>query len=340
MNEVFAFGIGHASYSRAGKMLDVYFPAPLKQPSAAAASAITTHLRAGSNVVDPSQSAALAAALAAAGETAAARSITLLAELDKPLTGVVLEHDGALRTTAEAYLKLHLLSHRLALPNTLDLDGIFAQLPNVAWTSNGPLDPADIELALIDARRTGRHLTVHAVDKFPRMTDYVIPTGVRIADASRIRLGAYLGDGTTVMHEGLVNFNAGALGPNMVEGRISQGVIVGEHSDLGGGSSTMGTLSGGGTVRVSVGRHCLIGANAGTGISLGDRCTIEAGLYITAGTIIDVVDETGTSLRTVKGRELSGHSDMLFIRNSRSGKVECRTNRAAIQLNDQLHAHN
>jgi 2,3,4,5-tetrahydropyridine-2-carboxylate N-succinyltransferase len=252
----------------------------------------------------------------------------------------VLEQDRALHSTAEAYLKLHLLSHRLALPNSLDLDDIFAQMPNVAWTSNGPFDPAEMEHALLDARRTGRYLTVHAVDKFPRMTDYVIPTGVRIADASRIRLGAYLGDGTTVMHEGLVNFNAGALGPNMVEGRISQGVLVGEHSDLGGGSSTMGTLSGGGKVRVSVGRHCLIGANAGTGISLGDRCTIEAGLYITAGTVIDVIDETGTSLRTVKGRELSGHSDMLFIRNSRNGKVECRTNRAAIQLNDELHAHN
>lgn len=340
MNDVFAFGIGHASYSRTGKMLDVYFPAPLKEPSAAAARAIGTFFDAGTSAVKPGQTAALARALTDAGESAAARGVALLAELDQPLTAVVLERDGPLRTTAEAYLKLHLLSHRLALPNTLDLDGIFAQLPNVAWTSSGPVDPAEMEHVLLDARRTGRYLTVHAVDKFPRMTDYVIPTGVRIADASRIRLGAYLGDGTTVMHEGLVNFNAGALGPNMIEGRISQGVVVGEHTDLGGGSSTMGTLSGGGTVRVSVGRHCLIGANGGTGISLGDRCTIEAGLYITAGTVIDVIDETGTSLRTAKGRELSGQSDMLFIRNSRSGKVECRTNRAAIQLNQQLHAHN
>jgi 2,3,4,5-tetrahydropyridine-2-carboxylate N-succinyltransferase len=181
---------------------------------------------------------------------------------------------------------------------------------------------------------------VHCLDKFPRMTDYVIPTGVRIADASRIRLGAYLGEGTTVMHEGFVNFNAGAIGPNMVEGRISQGVIVGEHTDLGGSSSTMGTLSGGGNIKVSIGRYCLIGANAGTGISLGDRCTIEAGLYITAGTVVDVIDEDGNRVRTAKARELSGLSDMLFIRNSRTSKVECRTNRAAIKLNEQLHAHN
>jgi 2,3,4,5-tetrahydropyridine-2,6-dicarboxylate N-succinyltransferase len=337
---VFAFGIGHATHSRAGKVLEVYFPAPILNPPADAERTIAKHLVAGSSVIPAEQAAALARALNDAGATAAARGAELLAELDKPLTAVVLERDVAIASTAEAYLKLHLLSHRLTLPNTLNLDGIFAQLPNVVWTSSGAIDPSEIEHSLIAARRTGRHLTVHAVDKFPRMTDYVIPSGVRIADASRIRLGAYLGEGTTVMHEGLINFNAGALGPNMIEGRISQGVVVGEHTDLGGSSSTMGTLSGGGTVKVSVGRHCLIGANAGTGISLGDRCTIEAGLYITAGSIIDVIDETGTTLRTAKGRELSGQSDMLFIRNSRTGKVECRTNRAAIQLNELLHAHN
>ena len=181
---------------------------------------------------------------------------------------------------------------------------------------------------------------MHGVDKFPRMTDYVVPPGVRIADASRVRLGAYLGNGTTVMHEGFINFNAGAVGPNMVEGRISQGVIVGAHSDLGGSSSTMGTLSGGGNIVISVGESCLIGANAGTGIPLGDRCTIEAGLYITAGTIVEVVDENATVVRTVKARELAGGSDLKFIRNSRSGRVECRTNRRAIELNDTLHAHN
>ncbi len=340
MSELFAFGIGHATLSRAQDMLEVYFPAPGKNPSAAVARALTAHLRDGVSAITPSQARTIAGALTDAGAAAHASAALLLAEIDKPLTAVLLERDEAIRSTAEAYLKLHLLSHRLTRPNTLNLDGIFAQLPNVVWTSEGAIAVAEIDAALVNARRSNRHLTVHAVDKFPRMTDYVIPSGVRIADASRIRLGAYLGEGTTVMHEGLVNFNAGALGPNMIEGRISQGVIVGEHTDLGGSSSTMGTLSGGGSVRVSVGRECLIGANAGTGISFGDRCTIEAGLYITAGTVVEVVDENGEHVRTAKARELSGASDMLFIRNSRTGKVECRTNRAAIKLNEQLHAHN
>jgi 2,3,4,5-tetrahydropyridine-2,6-dicarboxylate N-succinyltransferase len=340
MSELFAFGVGHATRSRAGKTLEVYFPAPVKQPSTAAGAVIRARLNAGVSAMSPADATALARALNDAGAADAARGCALLAEIDKPLTAVVLERDEPIQSTAEAYFKLQLLSHRLSLPNTLNLEGIFTQLPNVAWTSDGAIDVGEIETALIAARRDGRQLTVHALDKFPRMTDYVIPSGVRIADASRIRLGAYLGEGTTVMHEGFVNFNAGAIGPNMVEGRISQGVIVGEHTDLGGSSSTMGTLSGGGNIKISIGRHCLIGANAGTGISLGDRCTIEAGLYITAGTVIDVIDEDGNRVRTAKGRELSGQSDMLFIRNSRTSKVECRTNRAAIKLNEQLHAHN
>lgn len=340
MTELFAFGIGHATVSRARDVLEVYFPAPGKQPSAEVARALNAHLRYGVSTITPSQSHAIADALADAGAAVHARVTLELAEIDSPLTAVLLERDDVIGSTAEAYLKLQLLSHRLARPNTLNLDGIFAQLPNVVWTSEGAMAVGEIDAALMNARRSGRHLTVHAVDKFPRMTDYVIPSGVRIADASRIRLGAYLGEGTTVMHEGLINFNAGALGPNMIEGRISQGVIVAEHTDLGGSSSTMGTLSGGGKVLVSIGRECLIGANAGTGISLGDRCTIEAGLYITAGTVVEVVDEHGERVRTAKARELSGSSDMLFIRNSRTSKVECRTNRAAIKLNEQLHAHN
>ena len=340
MNEIFAFGIGHATHSHAGKVLEVYFPAPVKQPSVAAVAVIHGHLRAGVSAITPAQATALGRALTDAGDEDAAHACALLADIDRPLTALLLEHDSAIASTAEAYFKLQLLSHRRSLPNTLNLDGIFAQLPNVVWTSEGAIDVAEIESALIAARRAGRQLTVHGVDKFPRMTDYVIPSGVRIADASRIRLGAYLGEGTTVMHEGFVNFNAGAIGPNMIEGRISQGVVVGQHTDLGGSSSTMGTLSGGGNIKVSVGSHCLIGANAGTGISLGDRCTIEAGLYITSGTVVDVIDEDGNHVRTAKGRELSGLSDMLFIRNSRTSKVECRTNRAAIKLNEQLHAHN
>ncbi len=340
MTELFAFGIGHATRSRAGRTLEVYFPAPVKDPSDAAADVLRSHLNIGVSTLEPAQADALAHMLTNVGARDVARGCSLLAEIDTPLTVVLLDRDNAISSTAEAYLKLQLLSHRLALPNTLNLDGIFAELPNVAWTSEGAIDVDDVQAALIAARRAGKQLTVNSLDKFPRMTDYVIPSGVRIADASRIRLGAYLGDGTTVMHEGFVNFNAGALGPNMIEGRISQGVVVGEHTDLGGGSSTMGTLSGGGNIKVSVGRHCLIGANAGTGISLGDRCTIEAGLYITGGTIVEVIDEDGNEVRTAKGRELSGLSDMLFIRNSRTSKVECRTNRAAIKLNEQLHAHN
>ncbi len=340
MSDVFAFGVGDATLSRAGKPLEVFFAAPVIRPSRGACEVLRSRLSPGIGALDPEQAATLARQLTDAGASDVARGCELLTGFDRPLTTVLLEHDEPIRSTAEAYLKLHLLSYRRTLPNTLNLDGIFAQLPNVAWTSDGAIDVDEFESALIAARRAGRTLTVHSLDKFPRMTDYVVPTGVRIADASRIRLGAYLGEGTTVMHEGFVNFNAGALGPNMIEGRISQGVIVAEHTDLGGSSSTMGTLSGGGNIKVSIGKHCLIGANAGTGISLGDRCTIEAGLYITAGTIIDVVDEHGQHVRTVKGRELSGGSDMLFIRNSRTSKVECRTNRAAIELNAQLHAHN
>ena len=263
-----------------------------------------------------------------------------LLDMDQPLISVRLDSDAPSNSIEEVYLKLHLLSHRLCLPNTLNLDGIFGHLPNLAWTSAGPIEVNELPGALMNARAQGLNLEVFSVDKFPKMVNYVVPTGVRIADASRIRLGAYLGEGTTVMHEGFVNFNAAAIGPNMIEGRISQGVIVGAGTDLGGSASTMGTLSGGGNIIVSIGENCLIGANAGTGIPLGDRCTIEAGLYITGGTPIAVFDETGQQVRLVKGRELAGNSDMLFIRNSQNGQVICRTNRQAIELNDALHAHN
>jgi 2,3,4,5-tetrahydropyridine-2-carboxylate N-succinyltransferase len=256
------------------------------------------------------------------------------------LTAVRLDEDGPIESVAEAYLKLHLLSHRLALPNSQNLDNIFAHLPNVAWTSDGPFAADSINDALVHARAAGRSLEVFSVDKFPKMTNYVVPSGVRIADASRVRLGAHLGEGTTVMHEGQVNFNSGTLGEGMIEGRISQGVTIGAHSDLGGSSSTMGTLSGGGEIVISIGEHCLIGANAGTGIPLGDRCTIAAGVYITASTPVVVLDEDGETVRQVKARELAGASDLLFLQNGSNGRIECRTNRNAIALNEQLHAHN
>ena len=219
--------------------------------------------------------------------------------------------------SADAYLRLNLLSHRLALPRSLNLDGIFGHLQNVAWTSRGPVAVDAIESVTWNFARKGEHLTVHGVDKFPRMTDYVVPSGVRIADASRVRLGAYLSSGTTVMHEGFCNFNAGTLGASMVEGRISQGVIVGDGSDIGGGASIMGTLSGGGKEMVTIGERCLLGANAGIGISLGDDCIVEAGLYVTGGTI--VIDPSGSP---VKARLLSGQSGLLYRRNSLTGAVE------------------
>jgi 2,3,4,5-tetrahydropyridine-2-carboxylate N-succinyltransferase len=219
--------------------------------------------------------------------------------------------------TADAYLRLHLLSHRLVTPRSINLDGIFAALPLVAWTSIGPVPIERLTDTQLSLRRKGQHLTVHGIDRFPRMVDYVVPTGVRIADADRVRLGAHLAAGTVVMHEGFVNFNAGTLGTSMVEGRISAGVVVGDGSDIGGGASIMGTLSGGGTEVISIGKGCLVGANAGVGISLGDDCVVEAGLYVTSGTKVTMPDGA-----VVKAGKLSGVNGLLFRRNSVSGAVE------------------
>ena len=230
---------------------------------------------------------------------------------------IVVDVDAAPTSASDVYLRLHLLSHRLAAPRTLNLDGAFGLLANVAWTSIGPVALNQLDDVRYNLLRRGEHLVVNGVDKFPRMTDYVVPSGVRIADASRVRLGAHLASGTTVMHEGFCNFNAGTLGTSMVEGRISAGVVVGDGSDVGGGASIMGTLSGGGKEVVSVGQRCLLGANSGLGISLGDDCVIEAGLYVTAGTQVKLPDGS-----VVKARELSGANGLLFRRNSQSGAVE------------------
>ena len=232
-------------------------------------------------------------------------------------TSLVIDTQAAPTSATDVYLRLHLLSHRLVEPRTINLDGAFGLLTNVAWTSIGPVAIDTLEDVRYNLLRQGQHLVVHGVDKFPRMTDYVVPSGVRIADASRVRLGAHLASGTTVMHEGFCNFNAGTLGASMVEGRISAGVVVGDGSDIGGGASIMGTLSGGGKEMVTVGKKCLLGANSGLGISLGDECIIEAGLYITAGTQVKLPDGS-----VVKARELSGASGLLFRRNSQSGAVE------------------
>ena len=249
------------------------------------------------------------------------RSALLAAD---PLRGITrepvdleIELESAPASAADAYLRLHLLSHRLVKPHGLNLDGIFGLLTNVAWTSAGPCSLIDFELTRAKLRAAHGNLTVYSVDKFPRMVDYVIPEGVRIADADRVRLGAYLSSGTTIMHEGFVNFNAGTLGKSMVEGRISAGVVVGDGSDVGGGASIMGTLSGGGKEVIAIGERCLLGANSGLGISLGNDCVIESGTYITAGSKITLPDGN-----VVKARELSGASNLIFRRNSQSGNLE------------------
>ncbi len=254
----------------------------------------------------------------------------------KSVTVTIESPDQPATSAAEAYLRLHLVSRRVHPPHGINLDGVFGLLTNVAWTSAGPILPTRVDALRAAAADHGHDLHVTSVDKFPRMTDYVIPDGVRIADADRVRLGAHLADGTTVMHEGFINFNAGTLGPSMVEGRISAGVIVGAHSDLGGSASIMGTLSGGGTEVISVGEHCLIGANAGIGISLGDRCIVEAGLYVTGGTKVSMPDGS-----VVRGRDLSGQSGLLYRRNSVTGTVEAVPSDGGSWggLNTELHAN-
>jgi len=251
-------------------------------------------------------------------------------------TVVIEDLDAPPVSTEDVYLRLHLLSHLLVQPNTINLDGIFGFLPVVAWTNAGPILPEVASTRRAALQRAG--IQIQGIDKFPRLTDYVIPERVRIADSSRVRLGAHLAPGTTVMHEGFVNYNAGTLGASMVEGRISQGVVVGDGSDIGGGASIMGTLSGGGTHRVSIGKRALLGANSGIGISLGDDSVVEAGLYVTAGTKISIVDADGAS-RTVKGADLSGMPGILFRRNSQTGAVEAlQRSGAGITLNAALHA--
>ena len=248
--------------------------------------------------------------------------------------------DSSPKSIPDAYLKLHLLSHRLAKPNSINLDGLFGILKNLAWTDQGPVDLMDLPLRQLEARANGNPLNIESVDKFPQMTNYVVPSGVRIADTSRVRLGAYIGSGTTIMHEGFVNFNAGTLGPAMIEGRISAGVIVSKGSDLGGSSSTMGTLSGGGTELVSVGENCLIGANAGIGFPLADGCTIEAGLYVTSGMKINMLNEDGDFERIAKAKDIRSIKNLIFRRNSLSGAVECIPDSSGISLNEELHSHN
>lgn len=341
MSDFFALAFGIGTRNRAGEWLEVFYPAPLFAPSALEAKKLGAVVGyTGGNCNVDLDDDALSGLVAATSNPAQQHALSMMKGSPCPRVATFLETDDPIASTPEAYLKLHLLSHRFAKPNSLNLDNIYARLPNVAWTNQGAMDIKDVTERQLEARARGEVLEVTGVDKFPAMTNYVVPSGVRIANSARVRLGAYLGEGTTVMHEGFLNFNAGAMGPNMVEGRISQGVTVDSGSDLGGGASTMGTLSGGGEIVLTIGKDCLIGANAGCGIPLGDRCTIESGLYITAGSIVQVLDENRNFVKVVKARELAGQSDMLFIRNSQTGAIECRTNTKAIKLNEALHAHN
>lgn len=312
-----AWGYGLATLTADGQALDTWFPEP--------------QLGAFPADRDPALSPASVEELAGPDER---RAVTL-----EPVT-VTIDLDAAPASTPDAYLRLHLLSHLLAKPNTINLDGIFAHLPIVVWTNAGPVHPDDFSRLRPALQRAG--ITATGIDKFPRLLDYVAPDRVRIADASRVRLGAHLAPGTTVMHEGFVNFNAGTLGSSMVEGRVSQGVVVGDGSDIGGGASIMGTLSGGGTQRVSIGERALLGANSGIGISIGDDTVVEAGLYVTAGTKVVVVGsahDTGGKAQTVKAVELSGKAGLLFRRNSLTGAVEVLARKGTgVVLNESLHA--
>lgn len=336
-----AFGVG--TQNRKDEWLEVFYASPLLNPSAEiilAISPIIGYEKGNCTIPFTSQQAYRLADALKHIDKRQARLLERLAEGQKPLVAVILAQDVAPSSTPEAYLKLHLLSHRLVKPHDIDLSGIFSLLPNVAWTNQGAVDLAELAERQLESRLKGCLLEVISVDKFPKMTDYIVPSGVRIADTARVRLGAYVGEGTTVMHEGFINFNAGTEGPNMIEGRVSSGVFVGKGSDLGGGCSTMGTLSGGGEIVIRVGEGCLIGANAGIGIPLGDFNTVEAGLYITAGTKVTLLDESNNTVKVVKARELAGQPNLLFRRNSETGAVECKTQKTAIELNEALHAHN
>lgn len=340
----FALAIGTCTKNRDDKIIECYYPDPIISPSDELIKALSVVINIadhnGDYLIPAEKLPELSDAFDSAEQSMSAAFTNTAMDSEQPIILTIMKSDEPSTTIPEAFLKLHLLSHRMVKPHDVNLDGIFGLLHNIAWTNLGPIDLPELKEWQIATRLRGQTLQVFSVDKFPKMVDYVVPSGVRIADTSRVRLGAYLGEGTTIMHEGFVNFNAGTEGTSMVEGRITAGVMVSKGSDVGGGASIMGTLSGGGKVVISVGENCLLGANAGVGISLGDRCIVEAGLYITAGTKVSVLDESRKPIETVKAKELSGKSDMLFIRNSQTGAVECLTNKTAVELNSMLHSHN
>ncbi len=330
---MYALALGVATLNSQQQIIEAYYPQPLLNPAPQEWSAFDGM---NNGVINHSQ----LKVLSLPEDSSLAEVAKQLSNASKPVVLCRIAEDKAPENVLEAYLKLHLLSHRLVKPQGTNLTGIFSVLINIAWTNEGAIDLIDLSARQLQARTAGTQLSVNCVDKFPKMTDYVMPSGVRIADTSRVRLGAYLGEGTTVMHEGFVNFNAGCEGPNMIEGRISAGIWVESGSDLGGGCSTMGTLSGGGNVINSIGKDCLIGANAGVGIPLGQNCTVEAGLYITAGTKVTLLDNNRNPVDNCKARDLASKDNLLFWRNSVSGAVECSIQKNAVELNSELHKHN
>jgi len=339
----FSLAFGTATKNRDEKIIEAFFPNPLLNPSddlVATIGAIAGYEN-GNQVIEITSDVAeqLAAAFNGENDTDNADFAVAAAKSKQPLVLVILATDEAPQSVAEGFLKLQLISHRLVKPHGIVLDGIFGLLHNIAWTNKGPIDLPELKERQMKARLKGKTIIVDCVDKFPKMVDYVVPTGVRIADTSRVRLGAHVGEGTTVMHEGFINFNAGTTGVSMVEGRISAGVMVGEGSDIGGGASIMGTLSGGGKMVVAIGENSLLGANAGLGFPLGDRCTIESGLYVTAGSKVKMLDNEGNDAGFAKARELANKDDLLFRRNSITGQIECLANKSAVELNSMLHSN-
>ena len=336
-----AYAVGLARHAADGRLLDAWFPrANLgEHPESGGKILAAAGLERGSAALSPAAAERLLETIHGVNADDLRRLLPSVAAASLvPRTLIVSAIPSLEEAPVDAgdvYLRLHLLSSRRIKPHGTNLTGIFGLLTNVAWTSAGPVAVDDLDAARLAACRRGEQLTVHGVDKFPRMVDYVVPSGVRIADADRVRLGAHLAEGTTVMHEGFVNYNAGTLGTSMVEGRISAGVVIGDGSDVGGGASIMGTLSGGGKEVVTIGERCLLGANAGIGISLGDDCVVEAGCYITAGSKLTLPDG-----RVVKARELSGQDNLQFWRNSVTGALEVRERTGhGITLNPALHAH-
>lgn len=341
MSDHFSLALGIGTQNMAGDWLEVFYPQPILHPDRNLMATIASQFdyQGGNQAIDlpANQCAVLGKALADAGFAELGALATRFQHSTRPLVMTILETDEAPTTTPGAYLKLHLLSHRLVKPHEVVLAGLYPLLPNVAWTDEGAIDLHELPQRQLAARLQGRNLQVNSIDKFPPMANYVVPDGVRIADTARVRLGAYVGEGTTVMHEGFINFNAGTAGTSMIEGRISAGVFVGKDSELGGGCSTMGTLSGGGNAVIAVGEGCLIGANAGIGIPLGDHCTVEAGLYITAGLKVALLDDDDNLVEIIKARSLANQPDLLFRRNSQTGSIECKVNKSAIALNEVLH---